>query len=320
MQIRHLPEGVTSHLAQNPEMMALLSAFGPAGLHPVAWVALSAGALVTVAVIMGISESISLPVPAPGEESPPGSLPVVALVVLCALGPVAAFFLIPMSDLLVDLYLGELPLAYGLLAAGVGAVFVCGQVVLRVPLRVHRHPSALVVVGAVIFLGALALVRPLGPLRNLVILVPAVALLTVGSVGRLGSRATGICLGVAILFASLSLPHLGESFAPRPDLRGAAAGVPARATVVVWPRWDAPGIAYHGISEPVGVLTEEDLPAPAGDAWEVVLTRETLGDRATYEGALARHLGSGWTLEKTWSGRGVQRLSFRRIVGSPTNP
>lgn len=309
VQVLHQPEGMTAHLATPVVLGDLATALGPAGLSeiPMAPAILGLGVWITAAVLW-----LRVPrraAPKTHEVSTRGWW--VASAVLGLTGPLLALTLLPLSELTFDLIAGEIGTAYGLFGLSVAGIW--GLSLLP------RVRSATPGAPGVLLVGYLALVlliqieRPIVNLRNLLPVLPLVALgASLGVRGRPRAAMT-----VAVLWIALSSPSLGAlvdraedgPIPARDDLRGAALLVDdPGATVVVIPQWDAPGISRYldPDREVIGALDPAGLQLGAAERLSVVLTRSAAADPEPF-------------LQAIEGGRAhaIKRGERRRLRGAP---
>ena len=159
----------------------------------------------------------------------------------------------------------------------------------------------------------LSLSRPVLTPRNLILFLPPVLSLFACALTLVPRWPRFTVLLLCGLAAGTSLPGMGERFEPRPDLRGAADRIDdGGQQVVVWPRWDAPGVAHYATAKPEGILESTQLPMPIGETFDVVLTRESATEANQYLAAVQTHLGASFTRGDRWDGRGVVWCRFQK--------
>ncbi|MEC9071567.1 MAG: hypothetical protein VX938_04270, partial [Myxococcota bacterium] len=308
VQARHLPPEVTAHLSSSLPLVELLGLFGPGAGHPMALVSVGAGCLVLGLALWGARSSVG-GLAAEGEDeeatSPPPALFVVAILI-ALITPLVSFALMPMSELLMDLFIQELPTAYGVISL---AAFI-GVALSRSSHRTPRLPPGALevslIVGGGMILGALSLARPVLTPRNLIVFLPPLLVLVAVSIASQSRGRRFVWMALLMSAAAFTLPGNQDRFQPRPDLRGAAERLASGVgPSVVWPRWDAPGIAHYTSSPPLGILDSQELPPPAGKTFDLVLTREGVDQPEAFLSAVSAHLGDGFSRTDRWEGRGV---------------
>jgi hypothetical protein len=310
VQVFHQPDGMTAHLSSPLSWMDLAAGLGPSALWPMALLPAILGGAVWLMAAWGLW---GLEVPgAQDVEAKPARAWWVVSCVTGVSGPLLALTLLPLSPLTFDLIAGEVGLAYGLWVLSVLGIAALARLRPSLPTLKLSAPATLFL-GYLLVLFALHGARPILNIRNLLPMVP-LALLGLGAC--VGGRPRA-AVGVALVWVGLSASSLAaladrEADGPIPardDLRGAAMLVDdPGSTVVVIPRWDAPGVSRYldPDREVRGALDPGELDLSRASRVTVVLTRSAAAVPEPYLSALKSAL----------SGR-LQQVERRRLRGSP---
>jgi hypothetical protein len=212
---------------------------------------------------------------------------------------------------------GRLPFTYATLALGWCALW--GAT--RLPERFRgfsRLPAAFFVIVAVLVIGGMMhIVRPSLSLRNLLVLLPMVALLAGFGLERLGRAATLGALIAAFFLAGMSLPAGPDAFEPRPDFRGVAtyiheASQAEEPQVYVISSFDNGALARYlsplpsqGIMSPGAIIRVKRRPI------HVLLTREAYAETKRFTRAFQHRFSPGYILAESVPFRRLHLLIFR---------
>jgi hypothetical protein len=333
IQAFDLPPGFTSHLQAGPEWGVLIAAFGPSAAATPAWLGFVSGLLVLGLATLGIRRAY-------GHSAEPHEVPQQTPAVLgfrapwavASLGlllPVMGVSMLPEEPLtaghpILDAYLeqgfalaeGRLSMTYGLLLGSWMLLFAATRLSPRCPKG--AHPSAApFVVGTVLLIGGfLHLMQPSLSTRNLLVLLPMIALLAGQGIARIGHKGTLLATVLVIALSSYSLTRSVDHFTPRPDFRGVAEhirghNIQTKPQIFVVSAFDQGALnRYLTPLKSQGIMQPSQLPANRHAPIYVALTREAYNDRERFQNAFLQHLQKGFELSEEVAFREVQVLVF----------
>jgi hypothetical protein len=333
VQAFDLPPGFTSHLQAGPEWAVLIAAVGPSAASAPTWLGLVSGLAVLGLAAFGTRHArIHVHQTQDDQERTavvPGVRGACAVASLGLLLPVIGVSLLPEEPLtaghpILDAYLeqgfalaeGRLPMAYGLLFGSWVLLFAATRLPARFPKG--EHPSAApFVVGTVLLIGgSLHLMQPSLSTRNLLVLLPMVALLAGQGITRMGRKGTLIATVLVVALASHSLSRSVDHFTPRPDFRGVAEhirgqGMQTRPQIFVVSAFDQGALnRYLAPLKSLGIMQPNQLTSDRKTPIYVALTREAHSDKERFRNAFRQRLRWGFELSEEVAFREVQLLVF----------
>tara|TARA_Y100001954_G_scaffold223226_1_gene261319 strand:- start:103 stop:834 length:732 start_codon:yes stop_codon:yes gene_type:complete len=182
----------------------------------------------------------------------------------------------------------------------------------------HRQCSAApFVIGAVLLIGGgLHLMQPSLSMRNLLVLLPMVALLASSGMKAFPPVAQGLSILVITCLSGVSLSQATESFTPRADIRGAAEYILDEASdskpqVYVVSAFDNGTLQRYLRPLPSqGIMDMRQLQGIRSSPVYVLLTREAWRDAERFREGIKRYLSWGFELSNRQPFREVELLIF----------
>ena len=330
VQAFDLPEGFTSHLQEGPSITELVSVFGPAAAGPTS-IAFLAGAGILILSLFGMRELNSHDTEqTPSQDSEPGLQWARLIAGLGLVFPLLAPTLIPDPALkaghrVLDIYLSHgfdivsarLPMTYALVGLGWLLLFGATRIPHKLPRHAYRSVAPFVIGSVLLIGGTLHLVQPSLSTRNLLVLLPMVALLAGRTLIRFNLPIKAMATTLMIVLATLSLTESKENFSPRADFSGPAGLISEHTQdttpqVFVISAFDNGALSRYLKPIPSqGIMSPSQLQGLRRAPLYLLLTREAHADAERFKEAFSKTLSWGFQLDESHAFRQVQLLVFK---------
>lgn len=311
VQVFHLPSSMTGHLSDTLPVDRIVAAMGASPSAGPMWLGVLSG-LLTLSIAAWGSKHLHLLQTQEHQARPTRLLELCVLLCLAAIAPLLTPLVMPLSETLLELYLGELTKVYGLLIFGAIVLGLCGRYSHRYEGVLTGSPIILfILVGPLVVL-MMHQLKPILFLRNQLVFLPFIILVAAAGFSVL-PRSARLCILTAWLgLAPLSLANGPDNFMPRQDFQGVTQHLDGQGADELWvlPGWDTLGVERYGPGDLHlrGCSATQDV-APQGQTAWILLSRPERFDVDQQE--VLEHLAPLYRLVEVtlWSGhRGAMRL------------